>query len=212
MILSVGNIKGGVGKTTLAINIAIGRALAGRDVLLVDGDEQQTALTFTALRAEKLGQAGYTAVSLQGTALRSQVRQLAGKYDDIVIDVGGRDSGSLRAALTVSEVVLVPVQPRSFDLWASEQIADLIKEARELNTSLRALAVLNIADSAGSDNKDAAELLKEIGGLEVLPLTVVRRKSFPNAASAGRAVMEYSPKDGKAIDEINGLLMAIYGR
>jgi hypothetical protein len=96
MILTVGNVKGGVGKTTLAVNIAISRALAGRDVLLVDGDEQGTAVAFTDLRAGALGAPGYTAVILQGAALRTQVRQLAAKYDDIVIDVGGRDTGSLR--------------------------------------------------------------------------------------------------------------------
>ena len=64
MILTVGNVKGGVGKTTLAVNIAITRALAGRDVLLVDGDEQGTAAAFTDLRAGVLGAAGYTAVIL----------------------------------------------------------------------------------------------------------------------------------------------------
>ncbi len=95
MILSVGNVKGGVGKTTLAVNLAIARANNGRDVLLIDGDEQHTAVTFTDLRVQQLGRPGYTAVSLQGAALRTQVRQLAPKYDDIVIDVGGRDTGSL---------------------------------------------------------------------------------------------------------------------
>ena len=118
MILVVGNTKGGVGKTTLAVNLAVARALAGRDLLLVDGDEQGTALTFTQLRTESLGEAGYTAVALTGAALRSQVRQLAPKYDDIIIDVGGRDTGSLRAALTVADTLLIPVQPRSFDVWA----------------------------------------------------------------------------------------------
>ena len=53
MILAIGNIKGGVGKTTLAVNIAIARALQGRDVLLVDGDQQQTTMTFTEIRTEK---------------------------------------------------------------------------------------------------------------------------------------------------------------
>src|SRR3712207_8308757 len=79
MILAVGNVKGGVGKTTLAINIAIAQANAGKDVLLVDGDEQQTAMTFTQLRTEQLEKPGYTAVSLQGSVLRTQVRQLAPK-------------------------------------------------------------------------------------------------------------------------------------
>jgi len=129
MILTVGNIKGGVGKTTLAVNIAIVRASAGCDVLLVDGDEQRTAQTFTELRATLRGEPGYTAVSLHGSALRTQVRQMATKYDEIVIDVGGRDTGSLRAALTVSHVVVIPVQPRSFDIWAVDNVAELIRDA-----------------------------------------------------------------------------------
>jgi cellulose biosynthesis protein BcsQ len=61
MILTVGNTKGGVGKTTIAVNAAMVRAAAGRDVLLIDGDEQQTAITFTELRGVQLGQPGYTA-------------------------------------------------------------------------------------------------------------------------------------------------------
>lgn len=212
MILTVGNTKGGVGKTTIAVNLAIVRAADGRDVLLVDGDEQGTATTFTELRTEKLGSAGYTAVSLQGAALRTQVRQLAKKYDDIVIDVGGRDTGSLRAALTVSDALLIPVQPRSFDLWAIYQIAELVKEARELNSSLRAAVVLNVADAQGRDNEDAAESIKEVEDLEFLDLAIGRRKAFPNAAAAGRAVTEQTPKDGKAVDELTALIRTLYGK
>jgi|APThiThiocy_cv2_1041547.scaffolds.fasta_scaffold13258_5 chromosome partitioning protein len=210
MILVVGNTKGGVGKTTLAINLAIARALSGRDVLLVDGDEQGTAISFTELRTEQLGAAGYTAVALHGAALRTQTRQLAPKYSDVVIDVGGRDTGSLRAALTVADTLLIPVQPRSFDLWAIDNIAALVKEAREINERLRAIIILNAADAQGSDNDAAAESLGEADGLEYLPLPVGRRKAFPNAAALGRSVLEQSPRDQKAVQELAALTKAVF--
>lgn len=210
MILVVGNTKGGVGKTTLAVNIVVARALAGQDVLLVDGDEQGTAIGFTELRTEQLGQPGYTAVSLQGAALRTQTRQLAPKYSDVVIDVGGRDTGSLRAALTVADTLLIPVQPRSFDLWAVDNIAALVKEAREINDRLRAVAVLNAADAQGSDNDAAAEQLSEASGIEYLPTPIGRRKAFPNAASSGRSVLEQTPRDPKAAQELAAIVSAVF--
>ena len=210
MILTVGNTKGGVGKTTLAVNLTIARALGGRDVLLIDGDEQGTAISFTELRTEQLGQPGYTAVSLHGAAIRTQVRQLAPKYADVVIDVGGRDTGRLRAALTVADTLLIPVQPRSFDLWAIDNIAALVREAREINERLRAVAVLNAADAQGGDNDAAAQQLSEADGIEYLPTSVGRRKAFPNAASAGRSVLEHLPRDHKAVQELAAIMSAVF--
>jgi chromosome partitioning protein len=214
VILTVGNTKGGVGKTTIAVNAAIVRAAAGRDVLLIDGDEQQTAITFTELRSVQLGQPGYTAVSLQGSAIRTQVRQLAPKYDDIIIDVGGRDTGSLRAALTISETFLIPVLPRSFDIWAVDQVAELVRETREtLNPEMRACIFLNAADAQGHDNEDSAVVLKDTKGIELLTSAIGRRKAFPNAAAAGKAITEQTAKEGrdqKAIQELTDLLDAVY--
>ena len=210
MIVTVGNTKGGVGKTMIAVNLAILRANLGRDVLLVDGDEQGSASLFSQLRAERRGSTvGYTAVGLYGAAVRTQVRQLASKYaDTIMLDCGGRDTGSLRAALTVSDVVLVPVQPRSFDIWSADQMAALVAEAREINPGLRAVgAFLNAADAQGARQRGGARgRWAEIAGLETVDLAIIRRKAFPNAAAHGCSVAEMRPPDAKAVEEITALM------
>ncbi|HEY0220493.1 MAG TPA: AAA family ATPase [Afipia sp.] len=205
MILTVGNVKGGCGKTTVSTNLAILRAALRKDVLLVDGDEQGTASLFTQLRAEQLGAVGYTAVSLHGAAVRTQVQRLRDKYDDVIIDVGGRDTGSLRAALTVAHLLLIPVQPRSFDLWSVDQVMKLAEEAKTINPDLKVMAFLNSADSQGRDNSDALAELAGIEGLAVAKPVLVRRKAYPNAAAAGRGITEMTPKDAKALEELTGL-------
>ena len=210
MIVVVGNVKGGVGKTTLAINFAITRAARGRDVLLIDGDEQGTALTFTALRSEQAGLHDYTAVALSGPSVRAQARQLAPKYDDLLIDVGGRDTGSLRAALTIADTLLIPFQPRTFDVWAIDHMRALIEDAATINEKLKAYSVLNAADAIGKDNEDAAAVLRQCTNIHYLDCPLVRRKAFPNAAAQGKGVEEYTPRDPKAIDELTTLMAFIY--
>ena len=210
-IITVGSTKGGVGKTTLALNIAIARALAGRDVWLIDADRQGTASTALAIRGEagKLP-AIATAHYADGGQLRTQLLHQRGKFQDIVIDAGGRDSTALRAALVLSDLVLVPFQPRSIDVWAVADIAALIEEARAMRDGLQALAVLNMADTAGTDNEDAAAALADYPAINYLATPIRRRKSIANAAGNGMSVLEQTPRDDKAIAELNALLQAIY--
>lgn len=210
-IITVGSTKGGVGKTTLALNIAIARAMAGRDVWLIDADRQGTASTALAIRSEagKLPVIA-TAHYADGAALRAQVQHQRNKFQDIVIDAGGRDSTALRAALVLSDLVLVPFQPRSIDVWAVADIAALIEEARAMRDGLQALAILNMADAAGSDNEDAAAALVDYPTITYLDTPIRRRKSIANAAGNGMSVLEQTPRDEKAIAELNALLKSIY--
>jgi chromosome partitioning protein len=213
VIITIGNTKGGVGKTTLAVNLAIARALSGRDVWLIDGDRQGTAQTAISIRAEAGHQPGISCATYpDGPTLRAQVQQQAGKFDDIIIDAGGRDSTALRAALVLSDVLLIPFQPRSYDVWALNDIAALVDEARSVRDGLRAVAVLNCADSgeASTDNADAAAAVADVPQFEYLATPIRRRKAFANAAGAGLSVLELKPADKKAIDELNALISALF--
>lgn len=213
MILTVGNTKGGVGKTTLALLIAIERARVGRDVWLIDGDRQGTAQTAISIRAESGQVPGIACASYpDGPTLRAQVRQQADRFEDVIIDAGGRDSTALRAALVLSDVLLVPFAPRSYDVWALDDIAGLVDEARSVRDGLRALAVLNLADpgDASTDNAEAAAAVAEVSQFEYLPALIRRRKAFANAAGAGLSVAENRPTDKKAVDELNNLVRTLF--
>ena len=207
MITVVGGTKGGSGKSTVATNLAVMLAAAGRDVLLVDADDQETSSDFTAMRNEtRPGGAGYTCVALTGRAVMTEVKRLAPKYQEIIVDTGGRDTVSQRAALAICNTYLVPFAPRSFDVWTLDKVAELIEEARALNPDLRALAFINRADAQGKDNAEAAELLASKPALEFIPTAIGNRKAFANAASQGLAVVELRPHDIKANEEMGKLL------
>lgn len=212
MILTVGNTKGGVGKTTLAVNLAVARALAGREVWLIDGDRQGTAAAAIAIRGEAGRTPGIACAQYpDGQALRGQVLQQRAKWDDIIIDAGGRDSTALRAALILSDVLLVPFAPRSYDVWALEDMAALVDEARSVRDGLRAFAVLNLADPGNaSDNAEAAAAVAEVPQFEFLPTPIRRRKAFSNAGGQGLAVVELSPKDAKACDELAAVVDGVF--
>jgi chromosome partitioning protein len=211
MILVAGGGKGGSGKSTIATHLAIMRAQAHHDVLLVDADDQETAADFTVLRnATVPGGAGYTCIKLTGPAVRTEIARLAPKYDDIVIDAGGRDTVSQRAALVLAHVLLVPFVPRSFDIWTLDAVSALIQEIRTVNPDLRAYAFINRGDASGTDNLEAAQLLQEKEALAYLATPILTRKAFGKAAAQGRAVTELRPADEKASREIQALYAALF--
>src|SRR3712207_2210295 len=212
MIVTVGNTKGGVGKTTLAFQLALARARSGRDVLLVDGDRQGSCQTAVGIRTEADRSPGISCSQYaDGSVLRAQVQRQAGKYEDVVIDAGGRDTTALRAAMVLSDVLLVPFLPRSVDVWALRDIATLIDEARSLRESLRAFAVLNAADPGNSsDNTDALAALADFPQLTPLTVRIGRRKAFANAVGFGLSIAELTPRDLKACDELATLALMVF--
>lgn len=212
MILVCGGIKGGSGKTTVATSFAILRALDGRDVLLVDADDQESATDFTVLRNEVTREhCGYTSIQLRDRAVLTELRKLRDKYDDIIIDTGGRDTQSQRAALTLAHILMVPFVPRSLDVWTIEKVEALVDDIRVVNPDLRAYAFLNRADSIGGENAQARECLSESKTIDFVDCALGYRKAFGKATAQGQAVVELKPQDKKASDEMMALYRCVIG-
>lgn len=203
MIIVIGGIKGGSGKTTIATNLTICRARYGYKVLLVDADEQRSSSDWVEQREGMENEITWTTVQLSGKSTNQQILRLAQNYDDVIIDVGGRDTVTQRSALSIADVFLIPFKPRSLDIWTFGPVKSLASEAKTFNPKLRCLAVLNQADVQGSDNSEAIDILQSFEDIKCIPVKLCNRKSYANAAADGKGVIEL--KDAKSINEINSL-------
>ncbi|GEO43619.1 chromosome partitioning protein ParA [Skermanella aerolata] len=209
----MGGIKGGVGKSTLASNLAVLAARDGKDVLLVDGDSQETTMTWAAARGDReaVSTDRVTTVALVGKGVRDELRRLKPKYDTIVIDAGARDTTTQRSALTIADVVLLPFAPRGPDLWTIDAAVELISEIRAVNENLRALALVNRADPIGNDNAEAeAAFAEHAEALQVVPGRVGNRKAIAQAHLMGLAAAEMVRADPKAVAEMDSLYRYVF--
>lgn len=212
MIVLVGGEKGGTGKTTIATNLAQMRAQNGHDVLLVDTDKQESASSWAGLREEEGIKPAITTVQKVGKSITRDLLDLAKRFDDLIIDAGGRDSYELRAALVAADKIFIPVQASQFDVWTLGNMAELVEHAQALNPKLQAFVVLNRAspNPAVSETKEAESLLFDFPGLIFSGVIVRDRIAFRKASSAGQGVMELTPSDQKATVEINQLYEVVF--
>lgn len=203
MIITFGGIKGGSGKTTLATNTACILSKSTK-VLLVDADDQQTASDWVSQRENTNIETNWTTVCLSGANVQHQIKKLAPSFDYVIIDTGGRDTSSQRAALLISHLFITPFQPRSFDIWTMRKLSSLIEEAQMFNEKLQSYAIINRGDCLGRDNEDTRIILSEYSPLlSSINFAIQQRKAFSNAAAEGLAVIELKKRDAKAEGEIN---------
>lgn len=211
MIIVIGGIKGGTGKTTLATNLAVLNVHLKRKTLLVDADDQGSASDWADQRESYHGKsdrkfhASFPTISLLGKNLYQQILKIKDDYEDIFIDTGGRDTVSQRSALTIADCYVIPFKPRSVDIWTVGKVLDIVQEIKTINPDLKVIVCINQADPKGIDNEEALKILEEIPDFKCATTFLGYRKSFANAASMGLGIWELD-KDLKAKDE----LLAIY--
>lgn len=209
-IVVAGGVKGGVGKSLTAANVSVIAAEAGLAVVLVDLDTQETSVKFGSARAAYVEETGrqlpeITTLALKGKSIRDDLRRLADRYDLVVVDAGARDSASQRAALLVSDLLLLPHPPRGPDLWTLPDTVQMVEEVKAVAETLRPVAYVNRADRNDADNAEADEAFAAHEVLEVAPFRVGDRKAVPSAHLQGLAVHELKAKDRKAIEEMRRL-------
>ncbi|MEM7175816.1 MAG: AAA family ATPase [Chlamydiota bacterium] len=202
IVYVVGGTKGGPGKSLTAVNLAVSFSQDKKEVLLVDADDQGTAYKFSIQRENQGIKPSFTCIRLSDKAVRTEILKLKRKYDIIVVDVGGRDTISQRAAISVADIFITPCPPISFDVWEIDEVNVLIEEMKEVNPSLKPFVFLNKAESRGKDNQATINYLVTLDNLKYLDAPIVARKAFSNSVAQGLTVNETSKKDKKAINEL----------
>ena len=206
MILGVLSQKGGVGKTTLSLNIAAHHATQGRRVLVVDADPQGSALTWSTMRERP---PLFPVVGMAKPSLHRDLPAIAADYDLTVIDGAPRVNDLGRAAILASDLVLIPVQPSPFDVWAADDTVRLVREAQQYKDGLGAAFAINRKIVNTAIGRDVATAFAD-APFPVLPAAVSQRVVFAESAGRGLAVCEVA-STGDAAREIADLCAAIEG-
>ena len=203
MIIGILNQKGGVGKTTLATSIA--HELSNRyiedDILLVDADPQQSTLTWSEMREDSLP---FVVVGMPKKTIHKDLPALMKHYRYAIIDGSPRTTDLTRSCIMACDLVVIPVQPSPYDIWASEETIKLIEEAKIYKENLRYVLAVNRKIANTAISRDVVELLKE-KHMRILENSVCQRVIYAESAGSGQTVFDLSP-NGKASHEIRLLV------
>ncbi len=202
-VIAVLNQKGGSGKTTIATHLARALQLAGADVLLVDSDPQGSARDWAAVREDQ----PLTVVGIDRPTIDRDLKQVARK-DFVVIDGAPQAADLAVSAIKAADFVLIPVQPSPYDIWATADLVDLVKQRIEVTDGrLQAAFVVSRAIKGSRIGGEVTEALAGYG-LPILASRITQRVSYPGTAAAGTTVMESEP-DSDAAAEVHALATEI---
>jgi len=204
-ILAVLNLKGGVGKTTLSTNIAACLAAQDQRVLLIDADSQASALDWKNAREED----SFPVVGIPKPTIHKDITNISKGYDWVVIDGPPHANAVAKSAIAAADVVLIPVQPSPYDVWASREIVALIEEVKTLKDDLKAAFVVNRKIVGTAIGRDVSKALADYP-IGMMKASICQRVSFAESAGSGKAVIE-TDQYGQGAREVKALVKELMG-
>ncbi|RLD37344.1 MAG: hypothetical protein DRI74_07005 [Bacteroidetes bacterium] len=199
MVITIGNQKGGVGKTTIATNMAVISAIDKKETLLIDADAQGSSMDFRSLR--KNGLAPVHAVQIIKPTIHNDINTF-NNFHNIFIDAGGRDSDTFRSAIMACDFLLIPVTPSPYDIWSSEETFKLLRQAR-IYKKINASVVLNQVIRNTNISKDVQQALSDIAKeyeLTISKTMLYSRVAYKESVSDGKGVCEAAPQSKADIE------------
>ena len=197
--ISILNQKGGVGKTTIAVNLSYGIAVRGFKVLLVDADLQGSVKQWQGLA----GESAFDVIHHPQETLYKELGGLSKGFQYVIIDGPPGREAITKSILTDSNLALIPVRPSILDIWSSREIIALVKQALTVNHGLKGLLLVSQKAPGTRIGREARESL-EGHGLDVCVTEIHNRIAYAEAMINGKPVMEYDTRS-EAAREIDSL-------
>lgn len=208
MIITVGQGKGGVGKSTLAMNLAIDIQQRDNTVVVLDADRTLATARLWADDRANAGLPVLPVVSGEGNLVKL-IQSLADQYDHVIIDVKGGDTTELRTAAVSSDLLVAPTSGQQADLDSLEKLAGSVAAARDLNDALKVLVVLNRVSPQGKANEvaDAKTYIADYPEFDLASTVLVTAKAWDKARSEGRGVVEIPGKAKAAMQVLTNEIL-----
>lgn len=209
-IIVIGGEKGGVGKSTITTNVAVEMVSQGARLMLIDSDPQKTSLNWIDRRNELNPTfSKIFGVSKEGN-VREIIKELSINYDIILLDASGRDSKSLRTALTICDKFYCPIKPSQADLETLPHVCELISASSDINDKLKSYAIISMASPnyRTNDHTEASSSINDLNNyLKLSKSVIMERKVYKDALLQGKGVTEL--QNNKASLEIKKLVQEI---